>query len=292
MTSQQVLTQEIVERWLQSNAQDWVSLKEMDTELAIITPQGKTHRRVIIHRLVGQLVERHPTRTGFIKLLDSAAPVIAWQLADVSNFVAVKWPFGLERWVTIYPKNIIILAGAYNAGKTAFCLNFIQLNQHRAELGSLLPIQFFCSEMGPEEMKVRRSKFSVSDWADVPRERSSNFSEVINPDKINIIDYLEVTDNFYLIAEELTNIFNKLNKGIVLITLQKKKGEQYEFGRGAEFSLEKPRLYLSMDTNKLKIVKAKNWAQEGINPNGKEWKFKLSKGAYFKVENGEEFLDE
>lgn len=282
--NRQELTQEIVEKWLRDNAQDWVHIKEMDTELSIITPKGKTHRRVIIHRLVNLVVERHPTRTGLIKLLDNSAPLIEWQIADVTNTVDLNWPFGLEEWVTIYPKNIIILAGAYNAGKTAFCLDFIKRNQHRVELSHLLPIQFFCSEMGPEEMKVRRGKFGVSDWADVPRERSSNFAEVIQPDKINIIDYLEVTDSFYLIAEELTNIFNKLKGGIALITLQKKRGEQYEFGRGAEFSLEKPRLYLSMDTGKLKIIKAKNWAQEGTNPNNKEWKFKLLKGAVFKID--------
>lgn len=279
------LTQEIVDKWIEENAQDWVTTKEMDVELNILTPEAKTYRRVCLHRRfqAGQ-IEKHLRRTGVFRLANNQAPIIDWQSADVTNIVDLKWPFGLEKWVTIYPKNIIVVAGSYNAGKTAFCLDFIRLNQHRAELGDLLPIQFFSSEMGPEEMKVRRSKFGVSDWADVPRERSAKFAEVIQPDKINIVDYLEVTDNFYLVAQELTEMFNNLKGGVVLVTLQKKRGEQFEMGRGAEFSLEKPRLYLSMDSHKLKITKAKNWAQEGLNPNGMEWKFKLIKGAIFKIE--------
>ena len=51
--------------------------------------------------------------------------------------------------------------------------------------------------------------------------------------------------------------------------------------QGLEFSLEKPRLYLSMDFNVLKIIKAKNWAVEGQNPNGMEFHFTLHSGAKF-----------
>jgi hypothetical protein len=52
-------------------------------------------------------------------------------------------------------------------------------------------------------------------------------------------------------------------------------------GRGAEFGLEKPRLYLSLGANRLEIVKGKNWAQEGINPNGMCWEFALVGGYKF-----------
>jgi hypothetical protein len=37
-------------------------------------------------------------------------------------------------------------------------------------------------------------------------QRSANFADVIQPDQINIIDYLEITDNFFLVAEELSEI--------------------------------------------------------------------------------------
>jgi len=61
--------------------------------------------------------------------------------------------------------------------------------------------------------------------------------------------------------------------------LQKKAGE--ELGRGGAFSLEKARLYLSMDSGELKVVKAKNWALPGENPNGRVFHFKLVDGCKF-----------
>ena len=60
--------------------------------------------------------------------------------------------------------------------------------------------------------------------------------------------------------------------------IQKKR--KAELGRGAEFSEERARLYLSMDNGKLKIVKAKNWKTE-VNPNGIGYTFKLVDGCKF-----------
>ena len=34
-------------------------------------------------------------------------------------------------------------------------------------------------------------------------------------------------------------------------------------------------------SNRLKIVKAKEWARDDINPNGLEWSYKLVKGCQF-----------
>jgi hypothetical protein len=260
----------------------WFDYQRIYRDLGIETEANKTSCRSILHRLCKEgLVERDPKKDGMYRLLDSASPEIPWQNADPKAFIPLKWVFGLEELVNIYPKNIIVVAGAPNAGKTAFCLNFIEMNQHRTELGNLLPIHLFSSEMGEQEMKVRLSKFPCSDWSFKAFERSSNFADAIKPDKINIVDYLEVTDNFYLVSSELKAIHDKLKTGIAIITLQKKRGA--ELGRGAEFSLEKPRLYLSMDNGKLTIIKAKNWSKEGQNPNGMTFNFKLVNGTKFIV---------
>ena len=273
------LTQAIVQSWLEMTL-GWWHYRDLDKDLDIVSPEGKTHRRVILKRLCDLgIVEKDPRQEGRFRRVENLAPLIEWQTADATKIVALKFPFGLEEWASIYPKNIIVLAGSFNAGKTAFCLDFIRLNQHRVELADLLPIEYFSSEIGAEEMKLRLSKFSDSDWAFNARERSTNFADVVKPDKINIIDYLEVTTDFYLVAEEISAIFNKLHKGIALITVQKKRGA--ELGRGAEFSAEKPRLYLSIDNGLLTIVKAKNWAREGENPNGKKFSFSLLGGAKF-----------
>lgn len=259
--------------------QGYFSVSDLDKELQIVTSQDKGNRRVVLHRLVGKhILERHPSKDGIFRRIENESPIIEWEIADVSNIFQINWPFELENHVLMYPKNIAIIAGSPNAGKTAFLLNLIRMN-----MGKNL-IHYYSSEMGAEELKLRLSKFEgVSKWVFDARERSSNFADVIYPDDINIIDYIEITSGeFYMIGQELRQIFDKLNKGIAVIALQKKKGA--ELGRGAEFSLEKPRVYLSMDYGTLKIIKAKNWAVEGMNPNGVEFTFSLVNGAKFIVD--------
>lgn len=273
------LTQAVVQAWIETTT-GWWHYRDLDKDIDIVSPEGKAYRRVILKRLCDlAIVEKDPRQEGKFRRVDSQAPIIEWQEADASRTVDLKFPFGLEQWVAIYPKNIIVLAGSFNAGKTACCLDFIRLNQHRIELADLLPIEYFSSEMGAEEMKLRLSKFPESDWAFNARERSTNFADVIKADKINIIDYLEVTTDFYLVAEEISAIYNKLHKGIALITVQKKRGA--ELGRGAEFSAEKPRLYISLDNGLLTIVKAKNWKIPETNPNGMKFSFQLVDGCRF-----------
>jgi hypothetical protein len=65
------------------------------------------------------------------------------------------------------------------------------------------------------------------------------------------------------------------------VALQKKIGAQ--LGRGAEFSLEKPRLYLSIDKGKLTIIKGKSWARKNVDPNGLSVNFKITGGCQFEI---------
>jgi len=158
---------------------------------------------------------------------------------------------------------------------SAFMYNLIRLNQDTHK------IIYFNSESGKEEMKLRLSKFEdmpLDSWKFKTYARSSNFPEAIHPDRLNIIDYYEMTDNFYQIGGEIRQIHERLKKGICVIALQKKRGA--EFGRGGDFSREKARLYLTMEQGKLKIVDGKIWASD-VNPNGIEFFFKLVGGSKF-----------
>jgi len=92
-----------------------------------------------------------------------------------------------------------------------------------------------------------------------------NFGHVYKIDgtkKIWIVDFLEIHENFYEIAKSIRQIHEKLGEGICFIAIQKKGNEK--FGRGAEFSMEKSRLYLTLDyvegtecCTKMTIVDAK-----------------------------------
>ena len=109
---------------------------------------------------------------------------------------------------------------------------------------------------------------------------TSDFSTAIRPEGLNIIDFLEIHDEFYKVGALIKDIFDKLTTGLAVIAIQKNKGR--DEGLGGQRSLEKPRLYMAMEPGKLKIVKAKNWLNSTMNPNGMCMEFKLAKGCYFK----------
>jgi GTPase SAR1 family protein len=185
---------------------------------------------------------------------------------------------GVEKYVNLYEGNIVVVAGSPNSGKTAMMLNLIHLNQDR------FPVYYFCSEMGETELGDRLSYFEqegrqLEDWTFEAINRATNFADVIRPDCINIIDFLELTQDIYLVNQYLTAITHAIGKGVAIIAIQKKVGAS--LGRGQEFSLEKPRLYLSMDTNRLTILKGKNWTQRNLNPNGLFINYRIEDGYRF-----------
>ena len=126
---------------------------------------------------------------------------------------------------------------------------------------------------------------SIDDWHFDAHSRSRDFHDVVIPDFVNIIDFLEVSEDFWKVNAKLTAITEKVGTGLAIVALQKKEGAL--LGRGDSFSLERPRLYLSMDAplgnGKLTIVKGKSWANPKVNPNGLTLKYEISGGCEFKV---------
>lgn len=252
---------------------------EIDRELSLNTKDLKNNRRTILNKLMKELViEKIGKRTGNYRKIVLDETIIDWRSADVSKTYDIILPFQIHDLVNIYPKNIIIIAGGINAGKTAFMLNVLKDNMDKHK------IYYFSSEMGAEEMKLRLANFKgLHAWDFTAIERAGDFADVIRPDDLNIIDFLEISDNFFQIGAEIKKIYDRLEKGVAIIGIQKKK--DVEYGRGAEFSMEKARLYISMDSGTLKIVKAKNWKDHKVNPNGKIIDFNLFKGSEFQQTN-------
>jgi hypothetical protein len=146
-------------------------------------------------------------------------------------------------------------------------------------------VVYFSSEMGATELQARLKKFNIPmhEWKKVIwKERASDFAAMIRPNAINIIDFMEVHEDFFKVGLFIKQIFDKLDKGIAFIALQKNKGR--DEGLGGMRSLEKARLYLSMEPGRIKIVKGKNWKSDIINPNGLSRKYKLGGGCNFVVE--------
>ena len=273
---------QLVEDWVK-NSVGYFNIKDIYYDLRIETRSAKNLTSQKLKRMAeNKVIQRKSGVHGIFRRIVTDAEVIDWRNADYNNTIPLILLFNINKYINIYPKNIIILAGASNAGKTAFILNFIHDNQN------LLPekLNLFSSETGAEELKMRimSSGLPLSEWNFNAYSRSANFADVINPNAINVIDYLEVTSNFAEVGTPIREIHDSLDKGIALIVLQKKsntKDFKYDLAKGAEATMEKARLYLSIDNGVCKIIKGKNWADPNINPNGMEFRFKLVNGYKF-----------
>jgi hypothetical protein len=277
MRKERNISQEVRE-WALLNDVNFL-LKDCYNELKIVKKEEMTNARVTINAMVkeGLLSKDDHIRGKYTTIKELEENIIDLNAADNTN-LTIKFPFGIHRQVKIMPKNIIIVAGESNAGKSAFLLNVAAKNMIDH------PVFYFSSEMGGAELKERLQNFNEKMpfimWKHCTFiERSLDFDIAIRPDAINIIDFLEIHDEFYKIGGFIKKIFDKLNKGVAIIAIQKNPGR--DDGLGGQRSLEKARLYLSMSPGLIRIVKAKNWMSAMQNPNKTQKEFKLSKGMIF-----------
>jgi DNA-binding transcriptional ArsR family regulator len=244
-------------------------------ELEVINREDKNTIRVALARLKKDgIIEKSGRKDGGYRRVSTELVPIEWKTAPTEE-AGIILPLGLNRLVNIYPKNIMVASGLQNAGKTAFCMETARLNMGHHK------VVYFSSEMGASELSLRLSKrqdIKTDDWNVEFYERSSQFVDVIRPDWVNIVDYLEVNDEFWRVGQILTEIHDRLTSGVALVSIQ--KNEKTDYGRGGTFSAEKPRLYIAINPGEVKIVKAKNW-KGTENPNGKVKKFTIQGGWKF-----------
>jgi len=249
--------------------------------VTLVTSKEKNTARVFLKRLVEKgVLEKVGKRDGCYRRIENELNQI--DLDSISDeLFPIKYPLEIEEIALTEPKNIVVVAGERNAGKTCFCLNVARLNMHRG-----YPIRYMTSEMGGTELKRRLVKFepdvSYREWKSVQFcERSVNFQDIIEPDGLNIIDYLKLDDNFFLIGGEIRKIFNSLRKGVAIIALQ--KADNAKLGVGGQFTMDEARLYITLHKNYpegaiARIEKAKIPKFDDKDPYGRECTFKILRG--------------
>ena len=261
-----------------SNTTGSFAMADVTRDLELQGRDAKKVASVIISTLIKDgVLERWTSKNGVYRLVEPDADELDWKNASLGNILDVQYPFSLHKLIVTMPKNVMVVSGEPNAGKTAFLLNFALMN-----LGKF-KVHYFSSEMGPLELKNRLVKFEgvpIETWHSVDfRERSEAFGDVIHPNDINVIDFLEIHDEFYKIGLLLKQVYDKLDGGMAMVGVQKNPGT--DFGLGGSRGMEKPRLYLAMESGLIKIIKAKNWATDNWNPNGLIKPFKLVQGWKF-----------
>ena len=200
--------------------------------------------------------------------------------------VDLQWPvgmdgtrFGFDGHLSIPEKALIVLAGVTNTGKSVFMRNFLYRNM------DIHKCLYFSSETTVDDFAEYSARMT---WANPFNDdgtekfpliwRDKDFKYVVDPDGVNLIDWLNIYDNFYQIGEVLDGIKDKMNKGIVVVAIQ--KDPHKGLGVGGMWAEHKASLYMTMDFGRLTVEKAKKWT--GFNPNHKCWGFDIiDQGTHF-----------
>jgi hypothetical protein len=273
------------DRNLTQEIREWINITNRNFSVTflwqaqqIVTKEDKAKVRTILNRFVKDGLIEKTDQAGVYRKIQSDCEPQDWQ--NASDAAVDLWlPFGLDNIAVIPPGAIILVAGEPNAGKTAFLLNIARENMRKFNT------HYFSSEMSKGAFKRRAEKFpdiTANQWDVKFYERTDNFVDVIKGGvgNLNIIDFLEIYENFYLVSKHLADIYKKLKGAIAVVALQKNPGQ--DDGRGGTFTREKPILSIALSPGKAKITKLKEWNEAVTeNPNRMEYYFKLVDGCRF-----------
>jgi len=263
---------------------DWVksqdghfTVTDCYRDLDLVTQRDRATCRMALSRLVEEgIITRHGDRRGSYRRIEADCRPVNWLDAPQTP-LDLRFPLGIEDLAVVMPGNVMVIAGVSNAGKTAFLMNFAKMNMRARK------VHYFSSEMGAEEFLLRvreHDDLPIDEWKRMEfYERADGFADVIRPDDINIVDFLELHEDFWKVGGLISDIHQKLNRGCAFIAIQKNPGAEH--GLGGARSIEKARLYLALEPGKCIIRKAKIFKKKDTNPNGLSIHFKIAAGARF-----------
>lgn len=273
-----------IDEWVLHTTGKGFSGRDVDNQFNYNTRDAKRCRWQKLEELCKHGVLERSGR--YYRYIDKTVDIVEWWKADPNKVLDLNWPRGVEDDtsfeldnILIYPQSPIIVAGVSNMGKSTWLLNFMVENMDK------YPCLYMTSEWSPEQCSARLRNF---DWVELLKgdgtpkfkmiKRYRDWQDVIEEDAINIIDYVRVDKDFFIVPAIINACKQKLKSGIVVIALQKSKFK--DFGVGGESTKDDAQLYLNIDYEKLTVIKAKSY--RGENPNGRKYSFKI-------VEHGSRF---
>lgn len=212
-------------------------------------------------------------RDGFYRPIENNVLPVNWQDVKAMQDFPIVLPFDLRKYVFIYPKTVIVVAGSKSSGKTGWLYRTIVLNMNKINT-----ILLSNMEGGKEQMHDRFCSMNVEIPSPAPftvLPVSENFHDYIKkPNTLYVIDYIDAPEgcDFYLIGAAVSKVRKKLlDNSVAVIGLQKPFARDTAFG--GEQTLKDATLYIALDAGKLKIVDAKVPADKKMHPKNMQWSF-------------------
>ena len=290
------------ERNLAQEIKEWISLQDsyflltdIYNSLHILTREEKNNVNIIIHRLYKEekVIEKHGDRRGCYRPVINEYEVLDIMNAPENEF-KINFPLGIHQHCRIYPKNVIVISGVANMGKSAMAFEICRHNRH---LFKNKKVRFQTTEAGDTEIKRRLLMYPQENfrhplkwWVDnvefIPK--ADNWSDIVDPDGFNIVDYISDYAEAYKIPLYIQQIHNKLREGIAVLVIQKDPNKPH--GQGGQATRHAARLAIDIERNKVTLVKVKSPIRSSshgyAHPDGAYKNFTLENGWEFKP-NGE-----
>lgn len=269
-----------VEQWISCTATGEFHYKDVCALRKVLTIETDNKLRKIMYDIChaeDPICESVGRKDGWYRPIQEMPKPVNWQEANPNIDFPIALPFGnidLRKYVWIDLDTIIGVAGSKDSGKTGWLMRIVVANMNNPNFHTV-----FLSNMEGGTSQIRR-RFDAMDIK-IPTPAPFDLYHVIDnfhdfmkePNTLYVIDYIDVPESgeFYMIAPALARIQKKLVNSVAVVGLQKHSKRDMAFG--GEQTLKKAGLYIALDTNKLKIVRAKVHTSPKINPVNMQWTF-------------------
>jgi hypothetical protein len=216
-----------------------------------------------------------------------------WQKSKISlegrerSHLNLLLPFEAEQYVAIPERSQIVIAGDIGSGKTHYGYLMAELN-----VGSL-PIRHFVNEMGDAKAVRLLDDFPRllnhydNDYHLISQDRENlEVAENLDCNGLNIYDYLHLPATkewFLLLQRELARLSQPLERGTIVVMLQKKLGQSLAYGgEGTKMQCE---VYMTLNIEqrqpkckvcRIDIEKCRDWTNPDINPETKSYRYQTA----------------
>lgn len=270
-----------------------VSLDKLRREFNIL-PATKSFDAIrnIMFQLAEQGIVKSNSR-GEYKVIIPIEP-IEWSLDgnDQEGVLDFHFPrsyiddttFGLEDLIEIFSGDMILITGQSNYGKSCLALSILGENV------DLLPCILMGTELTTSKLEIThklKRRLRRMEWARWIDDKGKpkfdilpvgvDYEEYIRRDYLNVIDWISLPGEYYLIDSVTKTMKDRVGKGILVPVIQKNK--EAEFGEGGERTIRYADVELKIDRfgqfeSLLTIGKVKS--PIGKSPVGKKFAFEIA----------------
>jgi len=190
--------------------------------------------------------------------------------------------FGFEDILEMYPGDLIVLAGHSNGGKTALALSILGENLDLFDKTPVLMGSEYTAADGKISPKFKRrmERMTWVEWVKDGQPRfelypvGSDYEDYVQADRLNIIDWISLPGDFWMIDSIMKSIKDRLGNGVGVIVLQKNRTSEY--GEGGERTERFADVYMTIDPlgyeSKLTLGKVK---ANKTTATGRMWAFSV-----------------